>query len=131
MKLRGARLIKTGLRQRARHGCLRLLGELSGALFDLKPVGPIDNAFDFNNRMVGDRQISHAGEVMAEEMPDESAGHDMSALGVDPEVHIAPPMGQSLSVEFTPSMPGEYEYFCTVAGHKEVGMVGTLVVKAP
>ena len=40
-------------------------------------------------------------------------------------------MGDSLNVEFTPSTPGEYEFFCTVAGHKEAGMVGTLIVTAP
>ncbi len=40
-------------------------------------------------------------------------------------------MGQTNTIEFTPTKPGTYEFFCTVAGHKEAGMVGTLVVKAP
>jgi len=72
-------------------------------------------------------EIPHNGEVNAEGMHDETGGHEMS---VDPEVHVAAPIGESLSVEFTPTAPGEYEYFCTVAGHKEGGMVGTLVVRA-
>lgn len=76
-------------------------------------------------------EMPHAGEVMAEEAEDGMAGHDMGNMAMDPEIHVASPIGESLSVEFTPTTPGEYEYFCTVAGHKEAGMVGTLVVKAP
>lgn len=73
-------------------------------------------------------EMPHTGEVMAEEMEGEGDGHEMT---MDPEVHVAPPMGSSGSIEFTPSTPGEYEFFCTVEGHKEAGMVGTLVVTAP
>ena len=73
-------------------------------------------------------EIPHSGEVMAEEMHDEEGGHDMSSMEMDPEVHVAAETGGSHSVEFTPSEAGEYEFFCTVQGHKEAGMVGTLVV---
>ena len=76
-------------------------------------------------------EMPHIGEVIAEEMENEVANHDMSHLSVDPEIHVASAMGESHSIEFTPSTPGEYEFFCTVVGHKEAGMVGTLVVKAP
>lgn len=76
-------------------------------------------------------EVPHTGEVMAEEAEHGMGGHDMSNMAIDPEIHVAAPMGESLSVEFTPSTPGEYEYLCTVAGHKEAGMVGILVVKAP
>ena len=41
----------------------------------------------------------------------------------------APPGGGSGTLEFTPTEPGEYEYYCTVPGHKEAGMLGTLVVE--
>ena len=58
-------------------------------------------------------------------------GHDMGAMTVDPQLHMAVTMGMSNTVEFTPTKPGTYEFFCTVAGHKEAGMMGTLVVKAP
>lgn len=75
-------------------------------------------------------EMPHTGEVMAEEMADEMAGHDMSNVNVEPEIHTAAPIGGSSSIEFVPSEPGEYEFGCTVAGHKEAGMVGTLVVKA-
>jgi len=73
-------------------------------------------------------EIPHAGEVMAEEM-DEDSGHDMSNMAMEPEVHVASPPDGSHSVEFTPTQAGEYEFFCTVEGHKEAGMAGTLIVK--
>ncbi len=74
-------------------------------------------------------EIPHSGEVMAEEMHEEESDHDMSNMEMDPEVHVASSPGGSHSVEFTPSEAGEYEFFCTVQGHKEAGMVGTLLVK--
>ena len=74
-------------------------------------------------------EIPHSGEVMAEEMHDEESDHDMSNMEMDPEVHVAAAPGGHHSVEFTPSQAGEYEYFCTVEGHKEAGMAGTLIVK--
>ena len=74
--------------------------------------------------------MPHAGEVMAEEA-EHGTGHDMSSMTIEPEIHVASPVGESLAVEFTPTQPGEYEFFSTVAGHKEAGMAGTLVVTAP
>jgi uncharacterized cupredoxin-like copper-binding protein len=40
---------------------------------------------------------------------------------------IAKP-GQTTTLEFTPTAPGTYEYICTIPGHKEAGMKGTLTV---
>ncbi len=38
--------------------------------------------------------------------------------------------GKTVSQTFTaPSTPGTYQYECDIAGHKEAGMVGQLVVK--
>ncbi|HRQ38081.1 MAG TPA: plastocyanin/azurin family copper-binding protein [Chloroflexota bacterium] len=95
-------------------------------------------------------EIPHTGEVMVEEMGehgadghdemgehhetgghDEMSDHDMGHMGLDPDVHVFAPTGGSQTIEFTPSTPGEYEFYCTVAGHKEAGMAGTLVVTAP
>ncbi len=58
-------------------------------------------------------------------------GHDMTAMGEEAQLHMAVTMGTGSAIEFTPTKPGTYEFFCTVAGHKEAGMVGTLVVQAP
>jgi uncharacterized cupredoxin-like copper-binding protein len=57
--------------------------------------------------------------------------HDMGEMAETPDLHVAAAVGQSATLEFTPSKAGTYEFFCTVAGHKEAGMVGTLVVTAP
>jgi uncharacterized cupredoxin-like copper-binding protein len=43
-------------------------------------------------------------------------------------VHIAADAGHSGSITFTPTEAGEYEFYCTVAGHKAAGMVGKLIV---
>ena len=37
--------------------------------------------------------------------------------------------GQTGTVTFTTGAPGEYEYYCNIPGHKEVGMVGKLIVQ--
>ena len=56
-------------------------------------------------------------------------GHDMSSMSNEPELHMNAAVGKTAQVEFTPTQPGTYQIFCTAAGHKEAGMVGTLVVK--
>ncbi len=94
-------------------------------------------------------EIPHTGEVMVEEMGEHGSdghdetgghnetgshdmgGHDMGHMDLDPDVHVFAPTGGRQTIEFTPSTPGEYEFYCTVAGHKEAGMAGTLVVTAP
>lgn len=60
-----------------------------------------------------------------------AAGHLSHAMLVQPELHVAAGGGQTMTLEFTPTEPGRYEFICTVAGHKEAGMKGLLVVKAP
>ena len=43
-------------------------------------------------------------------------------------VHVLSKAGNMGHLTFTPSQAGEYLITCTVAGHKEAGMVGKLVV---
>ncbi len=60
---------------------------------------------------------------------DEADDHAMSEDVHELDVHVAAhPNGGRSTVEFTPTESGEYEYYCTVPGHREAGMVGTLVV---
>jgi uncharacterized cupredoxin-like copper-binding protein len=58
-------------------------------------------------------------------------GHDMGDEVGPLDLHVGAAANGSGTIEFTPSQPGTYEFFCTVAGHKEAGMVGSLVVAAP
>src|SRR5690606_38986318 len=51
-----------------------------------------------------------------------------------PELNVATPdipSGSEAVIEFTPGRPGTYEIVCTVPGHRQLGMVGKLVVTAP
>ena len=61
--------------------------------------------------------------------------HDMSGMSgmakEDPAVHVAANAGKTGTVTFTPTEAGEYEFNCTVAGHKAAGLVGKLIVVAP
>jgi len=61
-------------------------------------------------------------------------GHDMggmSGMSGVPALHMAAAMGTTSTLKFTATKPGSYTFYCTVPGHKEAGMVGTLVVTAP
>jgi len=57
--------------------------------------------------------------------------HDMGDMDEQPALHMAAANGTSATIEFTPTKPGTYTFFCTVAGHKAAGMTGTLTVTAP
>jgi len=37
--------------------------------------------------------------------------------------------GKTAKVEFTPDRAGTFRYMCTVPGHEEAGMIGTLTVR--
>jgi uncharacterized cupredoxin-like copper-binding protein len=62
-----------------------------------------------------------------------SAEHEMEmgTAAMDPVLHVAAEPGTTNHLTFTPTKPGTYEFFCTVAGHKDAGMVGTMVVLEP
>lgn len=72
-------------------------------------------------------------EIPMEGHAEESGGmeHDMPGMAEEPELHVAAAAKQHATLEFTPTKPGTYEFWCTVSGHKDAGMTGTLVVKAP
>ena len=53
--------------------------------------------------------------------------HMMSGM---PKLHVAAAAGSQGTLTFTPMKAGQYQFYCTVAGHKEAGMVGVLTVKA-
>lgn len=69
-------------------------------------------------RSEGDGHEMHDGQGMG--MGDATAG---SAL------HVAAEAGHRGTMTFTPAEPGEYEFYCSVPGHREAGMQGTIVVQ--
>lgn len=72
------------------------------------------------------REIEISGEPTSS--GDATSGHMMGGMGDEPKLHVAAAIDGKGTLTFTPSKPGTYEYYCTVAGHKEAGMVGTLTV---
>jgi len=61
-----------------------------------------------------------------------SAEHqmEMGEAAADPVLHVAVQPNETNQLTFTPTKPGTYEFYCTVPGHKEAGMVGTMTVLA-
>jgi len=58
--------------------------------------------------------------------------HDAGAHSFDIDelnVHTRMPAGKPALALFTPSTPGTYTFYCGVPGHRESGMVGTLIVE--
>ena len=89
----------------------------------LKNAGVTTHDFTIEKIKLKDKSVSHGDEHMMD-----------TAGGIDPDqlpVHVAAEMGHVGDVTFTPTEAGEYEYYCTVAGHKVSGMVGKLTVVAP
>lgn len=74
-------------------------------------------------------EIPLSGEVVTVEEAGDMEGHDMGHAADELAVHIAAPTGDHGTIEFTPTEPGQYAYYCTVSGHREAGMEGILVVK--
>lgn len=74
-------------------------------------------------------EIPLLGEVKMTMSHDETMAHDMDHMAAQPDLHVAALAGRSSSIEFTPATAGEYEYFCTVPGHREAGMAGTIIVQ--
>lgn len=68
------------------------------------------------------------GEPIAIVLSSEDALHDFVVDEVD--AHVSSPAGETAVGGFRATEPGRYVYYCKVAGHREAGMEGTLVVKA-
>jgi len=62
-------------------------------------------------------------ELLSEDMP-----HDFVVPELDLSVKLTP-AGSSNSIEFTAEKTGEFEYYCSIANHRALGMTGTLIVE--
>lgn len=75
---------------------------------------------DFSVKAIPVTDVSHGGEA------------DMGHMGMDSsddyDLHLALESGTDGVLEFTPTEAGKYEFMCTVTGHAQAGMTGTLIV---
>jgi uncharacterized cupredoxin-like copper-binding protein len=68
-----------------------------------------------------------AGESKTLVLHVKDVGHDFTvdALGI----HVAGKGGETVQHTLTFDKPGTYTFYCSVPGHREAGMVGTLTVQ--
>ena len=85
----------------------------------LKNIGAVEHDFVVDKITVSDVEASESG-------PAEH--HQMKQPEYD--LHFFAKAGESAVLRFTPLQPGTYEIFCSIAGHKEAGMIGELIVVA-
>jgi uncharacterized cupredoxin-like copper-binding protein len=69
-----------------------------------------------------------AGETVALRLENaDASGH---SFDIDEfNLHVSMPAGEAGLALFTPTTPGRYTFYCSIPGHREAGMVGTLVVE--
>lgn len=70
-----------------------------------------------------------AGEDVTIVLSSDDLFHDFTIDGLD--VHVAADRGETAEGGLRADESGEYTYYCTVAGHREAGMEGTLIVEEP
>jgi uncharacterized cupredoxin-like copper-binding protein len=46
------------------------------------------------------------------------------------DIHVDLPANSTTAIAIKPTEPGTLEFYCSVPGHREAGMVGTIDVKA-
>jgi nitrite reductase (NO-forming) len=54
--------------------------------------------------------------------------HDISIEGLNVTTGLVPP-GETVYMDFTANSAGEFQYFCSITGHRELGMEGILIVR--
>lgn len=64
-----------------------------------------------------------------DEIEGEATVDGKSAESGDWDVHVSLPAGGAATLVLTPTKAGTYEFYCSVLGHKEAGMKGTLTVQ--
>ncbi len=67
--------------------------------------------------------------IAARDIREAGGVHNHAATADRPALHVAADPGKAAKIEFTPAEKGEYLYYCSVPGHKESGMSGTLIVQ--
>lgn len=70
-----------------------------------------------------------AGEDVAIVLTSEDLLHDFAIDELD--AHVAADADETNEGGLRADEPGRYTFYCTVAGHRDAGMEGTLIVEAP
>lgn len=77
-------------------------------------------------------ELPMAGRPHVHEMDEASSEHEHgdgeAAESEGPDLHVAAAPGTISTATLTPTEPGRYAFYCSVAGHREAGMEGILVV---
>jgi uncharacterized cupredoxin-like copper-binding protein len=103
----------------------------SPSTFEVTAGVPVELTFVNEDALEHDFSVLEIPVESVSEADPMSAEHEMQmGAGVEPVLHVAAEPGATNDLTFTPTKPGTYEFFCTVAGHKDAGMVGTMVVMA-
>jgi len=107
---------------------IALIFTLASLLAACGPTGPAEVQLTLSEFGISPDDITvPAGEVIFQIQNDGALEHDFVIEGVTGESGLILP-GASGTFQVTLS-PGTYTIICSVAGHKEAGMVGTLVVQ--
>lgn len=69
----------------------------------------------------------HAGEPVAIVFSSTDILHDFTIDDID--AHVAADAGETAEGGLSAPTPGRYTFYCSVPGHREGGMVGTLIVE--
>ncbi len=85
----------------------------------LKNSGKVEHDFVIDKINVTGVEASEA---------DPAAHHQMGHEQPEYDLHFFARAGETATLKFTALEPGTYEIFCSVAGHKEAGMIGKLIV---
>lgn len=93
--------------------------------------GALNHDFSISDiPLIGEVEV-HTEEEGHEEDEHAEDEHEMTMDMDELTLHISAPAAARQTVTFTPAEPGKYEFFCSVPGHREAGMVGSLIVAAP
>ena len=84
----------------------------------LNNVGAVEHDFVVEKMDVTDVHASDTG----------PAAHHMGGQEADYDLHFFAKAGDTSTLQFTALEPGTYEIFCSVEGHKQAGMIASLVV---
>jgi len=83
-------------------------------------------------RFINDGVLAHdfsIATIGVTNVHDSNAGEHGGHAGAKGDLHTSAEPGSRSTLTFTPTTPGTYDFYCTVPGHKEAGMIGQLIVK--